>query len=151
MKGLITSFAAGIVFAIGLGISGMTQADKVIGFLNVAGDWDASLGLVMGAAVATHFVLFRLILRRASPVFGERFQLPTRTDIDGRLIGGSALFGIGWALGGYCPGPALVSASTGAGPVLTFVAAMTGGMLVFHAIDTAWAGRAVHKPSARST
>ena len=142
MNAIISSFIAGLLFAIGLGVSGMTQADKVIGFLNVPGGWDPSLAFVMGGGIAVHFVLFRFILRRESPVFGEHFGIPTRTDIDARLVGGSALFGIGWALGGYCPGPGLVSLGGGSAAAFTFVAAMTAGMLLFQMVDVAWSSRA---------
>ncbi len=137
MNAVITSFGAGLLFSLGLGISGMTQADKVIDFLNVAGSWDPSLGLVMVGAIATHLVLYRLILRRASPLYGVRFAIPTRRDITPRLIGGSALFGIGWALGGYCPGPGLVSVASGSSQALTFVGALIGGMVLFKVVNAA--------------
>lgn len=140
MKTILSALISGLVFGIGLGLSGMTQADKVIGFLDVTDNWDPSLAFVMGGAIAVHFVLYRLILRQPSPLFGERFGIPTRTDLDARLIGGSALFGVGWALGGYCPGPGLVSAPAGSANALTFVAALTGGMLLFHIVDEAWSG-----------
>ncbi len=138
---MLSSFVAGVVFAVGLGVAGMTQADKVIAFLDIAGNWDPSLALVMGGAIAVHLLLFKLILRRPSPILGTHFGLPTRTDIDGRLVGGAALFGIGWALGGYCPGPGIVSAAGGTGHALAFLGAMTGGMLLFHVAHTAWLGR----------
>ena len=142
MKQMIAALVAGLVFGLGLGISGMTQADKVIGFLDVADAWDPSLALVMGGAIGVHLLLFRFIVKQPSPIFGERFGIPTRTDIDGRLVGGAALFGIGWALGGYCPGPGLVSGASGAGNALVFVGTMTAGMLLFHVADEAWRGRA---------
>lgn len=141
MKVLLSSFVAGLIFALGLGISGMTQADKVINFLNVAGDWDPSLALVMVGAIAVHLALFKLILRRPTPVFADSFGIPTRNDIDARLVGGAALFGIGWALGGYCPGPGLVSVAGGSAHALTFVAAMTGGMMIFHAAHSSLLAR----------
>ena len=140
VKLALASFGSGLLFAVGLGVSGMTQAPKVIGFLNLPGGWDPSLAFVMVGAIAVHFLLFRLILRRASPLLGGRFGLPTRADIDVRLLGGAALFGVGWALGGYCPGPGLVSAASGGAHALTFVAGMTGGMLLFHAVDAALQG-----------
>lgn len=136
----LASFGAGLLFAVGLGVSGMTQAPKVIGFLNLPGAWDPSLALVMVGAIAVHLALFRLILRRGSPLLGGRFGVPTRADVDLRLIGGAALFGVGWALGGYCPGPGLVSAAGGGAHALTFVAGMTGGMLAFHAVEAALQG-----------
>jgi uncharacterized membrane protein YedE/YeeE len=139
---IAVSFLVGLVFALGLGLSGMTQADKVIGFLNLAGAWDPSLAFVMMGAIAVHLVFFRFTVRRPSPLLGGRFGIPTRTDIDPRLVGGSAIFGVGWALGGYCPGPGLVSAASGGASALVFVAAMTGGMLLYHVLQTGWEGRA---------
>ncbi len=124
-------FFAGVIFAVGLGISGMTHPEKVIGFLDFAGRWDPSLGFVMLGAVATHAVLYRLIRRRSSPLFGARFSVPTRSDVDARLIGGAALFGIGWGLGGFCPGPAIVALLSGAPAVAVFVVSMLCGMFLF--------------------
>lgn len=128
MRALAASFSAGALFAIGLGVSEMTKPSKVIGFLDLFGAWDASLALVMVGAVAVHFVLHRVITRRATPLFDTRFHLPTRKDLDTRLVLGAAIFGIGWALGGYCPGPGLVSAASGALPALVFVISMAMGM-----------------------
>ena len=135
MKTIVSSLAAGIVFGLGLALSGMTQADKVIGFLDVADAWDPSLAFVMVGAIAVHLVLFRLILKRSSPLFGDSFGIPTRTDIDTRLVAGSAIFGVGWAIGGYCPGPGLASLASGAPNALAFVLSMIGGMVFFHAWD----------------
>lgn len=123
------AFITGVIFAIGLGISGMTHPSKVINFLDVTGAWDPSLTLVMGGAVLVYFLVFHVIVRRRTrPIVGERFGLPSRRDIDPRLLGGAVLFGAGWGLGGFCPGPALTSAVTGMTPVLIFVAAMLVGM-----------------------
>jgi uncharacterized protein len=130
MKPLLSAFAAGALFALGLGVAGMTLPSKVIGFLDITGAWDPSLAFVMIGAIATHLVLLRLILRRAGPVFGGSFQIPTRKDIDAKLVAGAALFGIGWGLGGYCPGPALASLVTLAPAVLVVVAAMAAGMVL---------------------
>jgi hypothetical protein len=113
MKALLAAFGAGSLVAVGLAISGMTKPSKVVGFLDVAGPWDPSLVLVMAAAVAVTFVAYRLILRRASPIFDMKFHLPTRKDIDRRLVLGAALFGVGWGLGGFCPGPGLVAGAGG--------------------------------------
>ena len=140
MKPILTSLAAGGLFGVGLGVSGMTRADKVIDFLDLSDSWDPSLGLVMAAAIAVHLVLFPFILRQPSPIYGARFGIPTRTDIDARLVGGAAIFGVGWALGGYCPGPGLVSMSSGGTSALVFVASLTAGMLVFHAVEEALRG-----------
>jgi len=135
MKALIASFSAGLLFAIGLGVSGMTQPSKVIGFLDLFGSWDASLLFVMVGAIAVHFVLFRVVTKRASPLFDDRFRLPTRKDIDVSLVAGAAVFGIGWALGGYCPGPALATAASGVWPALVFVLCMAMGMKLEHLVS----------------
>lgn len=130
----IIVFLCGVVFSIGLGISGMTQPDKVVNFLDFVDNWDPSLIMVMFGAVATYFVGQRLTLSRQASVFGEKFQLPTRMDLDARLIGGAALFGIGWGMAGFCPGPALVSAVSGNSAVLTFIMSMAVGMYFFEAL-----------------
>lgn len=132
MKAFLSSFSAGALFALGLGISGMTKPAKVIGFLDVFGAFDPTLLFVMLGAVSVHFVLYRLIIRRASPLFDTRFHLPTRKDIDGRLVIGSAIFGVGWGLGGYCPGPGLVALGGGVLPALVFVASMVVGIKLEH-------------------
>lgn len=126
----IASFIAGLVFALGLGVSGMTNADKVVGFLNLAGDWDPSLAFVMVGAIGVHFAFYRFIVRRPSPLFHDTFHIPTSKDIDRKLVAGSAIFGLGWGLGGYCPGPGLVSFVSGGGEAITFVIFMMGGMAV---------------------
>jgi len=118
---------AGFVFAIGLVVGGMTQPGKVVGFLDFAGRWDASLLFVMGGAVTVHFVLYRLIVRRDAPVFDKQFHLPTRRDLDKPLLLGAALFGLGWGLGGFCPGPALTGIASGTNAVV-FVASILGAM-----------------------
>lgn len=124
------AYLAGLVFGVGLVLAGMTDPAKVIGFLDLLGDWDGSLMLVMGGAIAVHFVLFRVITKRASPLFDGRFHLPTRSDIDMRLVVGAGLFGVGWGLAGYCPGPGIVSLGAGSMPAVVFVAAMSVGMLI---------------------
>ena len=124
----LSAWFFGAIFGVGLGLAGMTQPEKIIGFLDVAGHWDPTLAFVMGGAVTVSLMLFPRILRRSAPVLAERFVLPTNQHIDGRLVGGAALFGIGWGLSGYCPGPALVSLVTGALPILVFVASMAVGL-----------------------
>jgi uncharacterized membrane protein YedE/YeeE len=124
---------AGLLFGVGLAIAGMTRPEKVAGFLDITGAWDPSLAFVMVGAIGVHFVLHRLVLRRTAPLFDDRFHMPTRRDISPRLVVGAGLFGVGWGLGGFCPGPALTSAAAGALPALVFVAAMTAGMLIEHA------------------
>ena len=128
MKALLVSFASGIVFALGLGISGMTRPIKVIGFLDFAGKWDASLAFVMIGAIAVYFIAYRLIRRRIAPMLAEKFSVPERKDIDRNLIVGAAIFGAGWGLGGFCPGPAITSLASGAAPVAVFVIAMAAGI-----------------------
>ena len=130
-KSNISSFICGIIFSIGLGISGMTQPQKVIGFLDVLGEWNPSLAFVMGGAVLSYLTLQLWIQRHFSiPVLGGSFQITTRKDLDRSLIIGALLFGSGWGLGGYCPGPAITSLGSGSLNALLFVVAMGVGMLV---------------------
>ena len=131
VKSNLAAFICGILFSIGLGISGMTQPQKVIGFLDVLGEWDPSLVFVMGGAVISYFILQLLIQRRFSkPMLGETFQIPSRKDLDRSLIFGALLFGMGWGLGGYCPGPAITSLGSGSVNAVLFVVAMAMGMLL---------------------
>jgi len=130
MSTMISAFACGFVFAVGLAFGGMTQPAKVIGFLDVFGAWDPSLAFVMGGAVATHAILRALVMRRGVPVLAARFSLPTLTAIDARLLVGAALFGVGWGIAGFCPGPAIVASGAGAGRAIVFAAAMLAGMLL---------------------
>ena len=132
---VVAALAAGLVFGIGLILSGMTDPGKVIGFLDIAGRWDPSLALVMAGAILIGFFAFRLAGRRGKTFLGGGLHLPQRRDIDLRLVGGSLLFGIGWGLAGFCPGPALVSLASGQQPAAVFVAAMLGGMLLYHAAE----------------
>ena len=130
-KSNISSIICGIIFSIGLGISGMTQPQKVIGFLDVFGEWNPSLAFVMGGAVLSYLVLQLWKQRNFSiPVLGGSFQIPTRKDLDRSLIIGALLFGSGWGLGGYCPGPAITSLGSGSLNALLFVVAMGVGMLL---------------------
>ena len=130
MMKLVAPFISGLIFALGLGLSGMTDANKVIGFLNLAGTWDPSLAFVMVGAIGVHLVAYRVILKRKSPLFAETFHIPRRKDIDTSLLGGAALFGIGWGMGGFCPGPGLVSFTGFGTSAVTFVAFMLVGMLI---------------------
>jgi len=123
----LVPLVAGIVFAVGLVLGGMTQPAKVIGFLDFTGRWDASLLFVMGGAVLVHTIAYRLVIKRGSPLFDSKFHLPTRRDLDGKLLLGAAIFGLGWGLGGFCPGPALAGLASGKNVIL-FVAAMLSGM-----------------------
>ena len=145
MKRNAAALGTGALFAIGLAISGMTKPSKVVGFLDIAGGWDASLAFVMMGAIAVHFVAYRLVMRRPSPLFDAKFHVPTRKDVDRRLVLGAALFGVGWGLGGFCPGPGLVTAGGGSLGALVFVVGMTIGMLVEQILARASAARAQHQ------
>ena len=142
---LFSAFAAGLVFGAGLILSGMTDPGKVIGFLDVAGNWDPSLAFVMGGAILVGIFAFALAHRRAKTFFGGAMHLPQNRDIDTRLVAGSAAFGIGWGLAGFCPGPALVSLGSGQEKAAIFVAAMLGGMLIYTAAE-----RLIHPPRQRA-
>ena len=126
----IANLLAGLIFGLGLLISGMANPAKVQNFLDLAGTFDPSLIFVMAGAVMVTFAGYRLVLRRPRPVLAERFYLPTAKDIDARLVGGAALFGIGWGLSGFCPGPAIVSLPLLATGTLIFVPAMLAGIAV---------------------
>ena len=121
---------SGLLFGLGLIISGMANPGKVIGFLDLAGDWDPSLLFVMGGGVAVTTATFWLVLRRERPLFEKKFFLPTKADLDGRLLIGAALFGIGWGIGGLCPGPAITALATLDPSVVLFVGAMLLGMVL---------------------
>jgi hypothetical protein len=124
------AFISGVVFAVGLGIGGMTQPAKVIGFLDFAGNWDPSLALVMLGAVGLHSLFYRLLGNRFTRM-ASAVSLPSRKEIDFRLIGGSTLFGLGWGMAGLCPGPAITSLSSGNSSVVIFSAGMIAGIVVF--------------------
>lgn len=125
---LLASFVSGALFAVGLAVSGMTQPDYVIGFLDFFGDWRPELMLVMGGAVGTLLVFQRLLGHMARPLFEPHFRIPNRNDLNLSLLGGAVLFGIGWGLVGYCPGPAIASIATLEPDILYFLAAMALGM-----------------------
>jgi uncharacterized protein len=127
MKRVASSFAAGLLFGVGLLVSGMTKPTKVIGFLDVAGAWDASLMFVMVGGIAVHLALYKFIVRRPAPLLETEFHLPRQSDIDAKLVLGAAIFGVGWGLGGFCPGPGLTSAVRG-GTALVFAVTMAMGM-----------------------
>jgi len=143
MAALISAAFCGIVFGLGLLISGMAQPAKVLNFLDLFGHWDPSLAVVMATALAVSSVGFALARRREKPACGERWHWPDRTEIDAPLIGGSALFGIGWGLVGLCPGPALVDLLTGSLQVVAFVIAMGVGMI----LHDGWRSRPVSQPA----
>jgi uncharacterized protein len=129
VKRAIVALVCGLLFGAGLIISQMSNPAKVIGFLDVTGKWDPSLALVMAGAVAVFGVLYRLALRQGAPLLAPQFTLPEKDSLDASLMVGALVFGVGWGLGGFCPGPAIVSAAFGDVRVWVFVAAMIAGML----------------------
>ena len=137
----IAEFVVGLLFGVGLMLSGMTDPGKVIGFLDLFGTWDPSLALVMGGAIMVGFFAFTVAKKRTSTFLGGAMRLPTNMDMDKKLVIGSLLFGAGWGLAGFCPGPALVSMADGQPKALVFVVAMLVGMLGFELMD-----RFVHAP-----
>lgn len=138
MKHLIL-YAAGLMFGVGISMSGMGNPAKVLNFFDIAGKWDPSLILVMGGALVVTFIGYRLVLRRPKPAFDDAFHLPSSRVIDVRLLGGAAVFGIGWGVTGFCPGGALPVVSTGAPSVLVFMAAMIAGQFIARALISAQA------------
>ena len=135
MNALLSALGAGFLFGTGLWVSGMANPKKVLGFLDVSGDWDASLMLVMGGAVAVTAIAFRFILKREKPLLEGEFQLPKKSDIDFPLVAGSAIFGLGWGIAGYCPGPAITALSTLSTESIVFVAAMIAGGFLQRALE----------------
>lgn len=137
----LTEFLVGLLFGLGLMLSGMTDPGKVIGFLDLFGAWDPSLALVMGGAILVGFFAFTIAKKRTTTFLGGVLRIPSNMDIDKKLLVGSLLFGAGWGLAGFCPGPALVSMADGQPKALVFVLAMLAGMLGFELMD-----RLVHAP-----
>lgn len=137
MRPLISAFLSGLLFALGLGLSGLTDPARVLGFLDVAGDWDFRLAFVMVSAIAVHAALRPLIYRREQPLFAAKFPTFPASRVDRKLLTGAALFGVGWGLAGYCPGPALTSLSSGALQPLVFVLSMFAGMYLAQ-VGQAW-------------
>ena len=136
MKFIVSAFVAGLVFGIGLIVSGMTNPAKVQGFLDLAGQWDPSLGLVMAGAIAVGLFAFGAAKKRTTAILGGVMQLPKKSDIDLRFVLGSVVFGAGWGLGGFCPGPVLVSLGTGRSEAVVFVLAMLAGMAIFEIAES---------------
>jgi len=128
---ILVALFSGTLFGLGLAVSGMTNPAKIVGFLDFAGAWDPTLAFVMGGALLVTIPAFRLILGRQRPILAGDFALPTKSALDGRLLGGAALFGVGWGLSGFCPGPAVAALVTGLAPVFAFVAAMMAGMVLY--------------------
>ena len=131
----LASLLAGLVFGLGLILSGMADPAKVLGFLDLAGAWDPSLALVMAGAIAVGVVAFRVARRRTASFLGAEMRLPGARHIDRRLVVGSMLFGVGWGIAGFCPGPGLVALGMGEGKALVFVAAMLAGMGIFELLE----------------
>lgn len=132
---VFTSLLTGLVFGLGLIISGMADPAKVLGFLDLTGSWDPSLAFVMAGAIAVGFVAFGVARSRTRSFLGAEMKLPTGRDIDRRLVGGGLLFGIGWGVAGFCPGPALVALGMGESKAVVFVAAMLVGMGIFELLE----------------
>jgi uncharacterized membrane protein YedE/YeeE len=136
-KHLVSALLVGLIFGLGLILGGMTNPAKVIGFLDLFGNWDPSLALVMGGAVVIGLVTFKIAGGRTTSLIGEPMRIPTNSDIDHRLVVGSLVFGAGWGLAGFCPGPALVAFGSGSLKATIFVAAMVAGMGLFEIIERA--------------
>ncbi|TPE51400.1 DUF6691 family protein [Amaricoccus solimangrovi] len=131
---LVATYLIGLVFGLGIALSGMINPAKVLNFFDIAGTWDPSLAFVMGGALIVTAIGYRLAFRRGRPVLDRTFHLPKASAIDARLVGGSMIFGLGWGIAGFCPGGALPALGTGRGEVLLFVAALVAGILVTRAV-----------------
>jgi uncharacterized membrane protein YedE/YeeE len=134
---VLAAYIVGLIFGTGIALSGMANPAKVLNFFDIAGTWDPSLIFVMGGALAVTFVGYRLVLKRPAPMLAQVFQVPTNRTIDARLLGGAAVFGVGWGLAGFCPGGALPALGTGVTDVFIFVAAMLAGIVIAKAIMSA--------------
>ena len=130
MKQYLTALTAGLLFGIGLTVSGMVNPMKILNFLDLTGSFDPTLIFVMGGGLLTALIGFHFVLARKAPLFADRFHLPTMTDIDARLVSGAVLFGLGWGLTGFCPGPAIASLVFGHMQSIIFVVAMSAGMVL---------------------
>jgi len=145
---VLSTFLSGLIFGFGLIVSGLINPAKVLNFLDLGGAWDPSLAITMAVAVAVTGVGYRLAFAKGTPILGGTFQLPAASAIDARLLAGAALFGIGWGLVGYCPGPAIAALSLGAGSTVAFVAAMLAGMALARQVMAATAGlKPTRKPA----
>lgn len=142
---VLAAFVSGLVFAVGLALGGMTDPNKVVSFLDVAGRWDPSLAFVMGGAILLYAPVYRYVTKRTRPLLHHTFHLPTRRDVDTRLIAGGIVFGIGWGLGGFCPGPAIVSIASLRLDVLTFAASMFAGMFGVFVYDRTRSARLLRR------
>ncbi|MBI2239553.1 MAG: YeeE/YedE family protein [Magnetospirillum gryphiswaldense] len=136
MRRQFSAFASGVLFGCGLLLSGMAEPARVLGFLDVLGIWDPSLAFVMGGGLTVTALGYQWCLRRSGPLCAVAYQIPQRRDLDARLFLGSALFGLGWGLVGYCPGPALLAGAAGLGTALWFCGAMLAGMLCWRLMES---------------
>lgn len=134
---LLVTYLIGLIFGVGISISGMANPAKVLNFFDVAGAWDPSLAFVMGGALIVTFIGYRYVLKRPAPLMTQGFQLPLRRDLDTPLIAGSAVFGVGWGISGFCPGGALPAIGTGRSEVLIFVAALLAGIVAAKVLQNA--------------
>lgn len=139
---LIVMYLIGLIFGVGISISGMANPAKVLNFFDVAGTWDPSLIFVMGGALVVTFLGYRIVLRRPAPLLGSKFHLPDNSHIDARLLGGAALFGVGWGIAGFCPGGALPALGTGQADVFLFVGALIAGIYAAKGLITLTHARA---------
>ncbi|MCG7519967.1 DUF6691 family protein [Ruegeria sp. Ofav3-42] len=139
---LIVTYLIGLIFGVGISVSGMVNPAKVLNFFDLAGTWDPSLIFVMGGALVTTFFGYILVFGRAAPLYANNFSLPTSRDIDTKLVGGAALFGVGWGLSGFCPGGAIPALGTGNWHVFAFLAALIAGIFLAKFIQSVAAGRA---------
>lgn len=135
MKNSIVALLVGFIFAIGLGVAGMTQPAKVVGFLDIFGSWDPSLMFVMAGAIAVHFITYKLIRKRTKPVFDIKWHVPTSKEVTPTLMVGAFLFGIGWGLGGLCPGPAITALASFEVRPFIFILSMIIGMYLYRLVD----------------
>ncbi|MES2768852.1 MAG: DUF6691 family protein [Bdellovibrionota bacterium] len=135
MKNSLLAFVVGFLFALGLGFSGMTEPQKVVGFLDLFGNWDPSLMFVMVGAIGVHFVMYKIIRKKNSPILSAEWHVPNKKDVTPSLIIGSLLFGAGWGLAGFCPGPAITSIASLEMRPLIFVLSMLAGMVLFQLVD----------------
>ncbi|HAX76345.1 MAG TPA: YeeE/YedE family protein [Cyanobacteria bacterium UBA11372] len=135
MKENSIALLAGLLFGLGLGVSQMIDRDRVLGFLDVTGVWDPTLLFVLGGAVGVTVIAFRFVLRRSHPIWIDKFYLPTKTDIDRPLVIGAAIFGVGWGISGYCPGPAITALVLGIWNPVLFVLALIAGSLTYKSLS----------------
>ncbi len=135
-KVYVSSFISGLIFAIGLGVAGMMNPDKVQGWLDITGKWDPSLAMVMAGGVLVTFLTYPLILKRKAPVFEKSFAIPSNNKVDKKLLTGAVLFGVGWGIGGLCPGPAIANLSTLNPGIIVFVASMLIGFYLHQVVTS---------------